>query len=189
MRPPTFLQGVGVALVLALSGAALFAAVAPLVSGAGLLRLLVAGLASAYVIYLLAASRVRTGRFATFVLWLVAVTAMTYLAPSLPLYLIAHALLIWLVRSVFFRRGLLPALLDGALSVVALAAAVWVATGTGSLFLGLWCFFLVQALFVAIPDRLGAHAARRPSAATDDAFDRAYRTAEAAVRRLSSESR
>jgi hypothetical protein len=47
----------------------------------------------------------------------------------------------------------------------------------------------VQALFVAIPDRLGARAARRLSAASDDAFDRAYRTAETAVRRLSSEPR
>jgi hypothetical protein len=48
--------------------------------------------------------------------------------------------------------------------------------------LSLWSYFLVQALFTAIPTR----AARGPAAASeDDAFERAHRAAEAAVRWLS----
>jgi len=194
MKRPTFLQGVGVALAMAFAGAALYTAMSPFAVAAGLLRLIVSGLALAYVVYLLAASPVRTGRFAAFVLWLTAVVVASFLAPTLPAYLLAHVLLIWLVRSLYYRHGLLPALLDGGLSVIALAAGIWAALGTGSLFLALWCFFLVQALFVAIPDRVPAdrvtgRAAPGAASGPEDDFGRAYRNAEAAVRRLSTESR
>jgi hypothetical protein len=54
-------------------------------------------------------------------------------------------------------------------------------------FLGIWCFFLVQALFVAIPKRIN----RKPGAVpagheSADRFQHAYRAAETAVRKLSS---
>lgn len=189
MRHPKFLHGVGIALMLAFAGAALHAAMSPFAGPTGPLRLIVAGTALAYVIYLLAASRIRTGRFATFVIWLTAAVAAAYLVPSLAAFLLAHTLLIWLVRSLYYRHGLLTALLDAGLSVMALAAAVWAAISTGSVFLALWCFFLVQALFVAIPDRISARRAQRAPAVVNDGFERAYRTAEAAVRRLSHQSR
>jgi hypothetical protein len=85
-------------------------------------------------------------------------------------------------------------MLDAGLSGLALAAAVWAAISTGSLFLALWCFFLVQALFVAIPNRMSAprnhgRRAQKSASAVDDDFERAYRNAEAAVRRLATESR
>ena len=189
MRRPTFLHGIGLALVLACAGAALFASVSPFASAAALLRLIITGLGLAYVIYLLAASTVRTGRIATFVLWLIAAVAVAYLAPGLPAFLLAHVLLLWLVRSLYYRHGLLPALLDAGLSIGALVAAVWAAMSTGSLFLALWCFFLVQALFVAIPDRISTGRKSSPPIMAGDDFDKAYRSAEAAVRRLSIESR
>jgi len=51
---------------------------------------------------------------------------------------------------------------------------------TGSLFLAIWCFFLIAALFPVIPN--GAAQAH----AGDDSgpFDRAERSANAALRRL-----
>lgn len=194
MKRPTFLHGVGIALVLAFSGAALYAAVSPFTSSVGLLRLIVSGLALVYIVFLLTASPVRVGRFATFVLWLVAAAAASYLAPGLPAFLLAHVLLLWLVRSLYYRSGVLPAMLDAGLSGLALAAAAWAAISTGSLFLALWCFFLVQALFVAIPERMSAprnhgRRARGSASAVDDDFERAYRNAETAVRRLATDSR
>jgi hypothetical protein len=53
--------------------------------------------------------------------------------------------------------------------------------------LGIWCFLLVQALFVFIPKSInrkpGATQAAHESA---DRFQHAYRAAETAVRKLSS---
>ena len=58
---------------------------------------------------------------------------------------------------------------------------------SGSLFLSIWSFFLVQALFVAIPTRLRQKAGDRgPARDSEDPFQRAHRAAEAALRKLSS---
>lgn len=185
MRRPSFLHGVGLGLLFALCGAAVFAALAPFFAAGAILRLIVAVLAFAYVVYLLGSSRQRVGRFATVVVWFVAAGLLWYLAPPLPLYLIAHVGLIWLARTLYFHESSVPALMDAGLSGLALAAAVWAAVSAGSVFLALWCFFLVQALFVAIPARI-----RRPGpgAGTDsaaDRFERSHRMAEAALRKLS----
>jgi len=69
----------------------------------------------------------------------------------------------------------------------ALGASAWAFFHTGSLFLSLWCFFLAQALFVLIPARIGKkQAATSINDSNNDVnFQRAYREAEAAVRKLS----
>jgi hypothetical protein len=87
-----------------------------------------------------------------------------------------------LLRSLNYSSGLLPALIDFGLGLLGTTFAVWSAQRTGSFGLALWCFFLAQAFHVLIP------ASVRPgqgSPAADDAFARAHRAAEAAVRRLS----
>jgi hypothetical protein len=70
------------------------------------------------------------------------------------------------------------------LSLLGAAFAVWAAQRSGGAWLAFWCFFLVQAFHVLIPPTLGAHA-RDSTDAADDAFARAQRAADAAVRRLS----
>ena len=71
-------------------------------------------------------------------------------------------------------------------AMLALIAGLWAFAHADSLFLGIWTFFLVQALFVAIPTASG----RQPKGSADanagpDHFEQAYRTAETALRRLS----
>jgi hypothetical protein len=55
-----------------------------------------------------------------------------------------------------------------------------------SVFLGIWTFFLVQALFVAVPSadgrRAGSDAGPGPQS---DQFQTAFRNAETALRKLS----
>lgn len=185
MRKPTFIEGVGVAMVASLAGSALYAALTTVFTSGGVLRLVIAGLGLGYVIYLLARTSERVGRVTTLAGWSVAAVAVWVLAPPLMLYLLIHLGLIWLIRSLYFYSSLLSALADLGLGGLALAGAVWSLVHTGSLLLALWCFFLVQALFVAIPPSLD----RRPTSgapATDDRFQQAHRAAEAAVRRLSS---
>ena len=184
MKTPTFLEGVGVALAASVAGSVAHTALSTL-AGGGVLRLVVAGLALGYVAYLLARSPERVGRVTALVGWGVVATVIWLAAPPLALYLLLHLGALWLLRSLFFHSSLLSAAMDLGLSVLALAAGIWAVVHAGSLLLGLWCFFLVQALFVFIPSSLA-----RPSGAGrpegEDPFEHAHRVAEAAVRRLTS---
>ncbi len=184
MKRPTFAHGAGIAFILSFCGAALYATVLPFVAGGGAFRLLVTLLAAAYVLYLLSSSKVRVGRVAIAALWLAAAAALWFASPTLALFLILHAVLIWLLRSLYFHSSVMPALLDLGLSGLGLAAGIWAALSSGSLFLGLWCFFLVQALFVGIP-RSVAKAPARSGPHVDASFQRAHRNAEIALRKLS----
>ena len=187
MKQPTFIEGVAVALVMGITGGILHAALFTLLPGDAVLRLLIAGMGLGYILYLLSRSRERVGRIAMLALWAVAATATWFVAPSLTLYVLAHLGLVWVVRSLYFYASALPALVDLGLNGLAFASAVWAATATHSIFLSIWCFFLVQALFVFIPRRLRRSGrAGRPERGDDDRFQHAYRVAESAVQKLSS---
>jgi len=185
MKRPGFFEGAGIGLVASLAGSVLFVVFAWVFSTPTGLRLLIALLGLAYTAYLLGRSGERVGRLATLALWLSAAGAVWLWQPSLPVYLLFHLGLIWLIRSLYFHASLLGALADLGLNGLALATALWAAERTGSVFLSLWCFFLVQALFTAIPAWT-----RQPGLSADspaeDAFQQAHRAAEAALRRLSS---
>jgi len=187
MKRPTFFEGVGVALAASLTGAVLFGVLASVFAGGLVMRLLIAGMALAYVLYLLRRSRERVGRIVVVAGWLLAAAVIGFLHPPLVLYLVLHIGLIWLIRSLYFYNSALSSLADLGLTGLALTAAVWALTSTGSLLLGLWCFFLVQALFVTIPNNLPRETAEAPSVADgEDHFQHAYQVAQAALRKLSS---
>ncbi len=181
---PSLAAGLGAAFVFSACGAALLAALSPWLGGAAALRAVVALLGFAYAVYVIARSGERVGRLTTLACWLVVAVA-AWLA-GLPLvgYVLLHVGLAWLVRSLYRYSGLLAALADLGLSLLGAAFAVWAAQRSGSAWLALWCFFLVQAFHALIPPAL-ARGRMAPDAA-DDGFARAHRAAEAAVRRLSS---
>ncbi len=187
MKRPSFYQGVAFALAASLAGGAVHAALTALMPGTGGLRLIIAGTGLAYLLYLLSRSPERIGRVTTVLAWTLGAAAAWLTGPPLGLYVLAHLLMLWLARSLYFHSGVLSSLIDLGLSALALCAAVWALLSTGSVFVGLWCFFLVQALFVAIPERLaGRFVSARPASASEDPFEHAHRAAEGALRRLSS---
>jgi hypothetical protein len=173
--------------VLSLLGGATFAGLSHLVDPATALRLVVALLGGSYVCWLVSRSGARIGRVTSVVGWSAAAIALQFSPIALPLYLLVHVALIWLIRSLYFHTSVLPALLDLALSGFGIAAAVWAAEQSNSVFLASWCFFLVQSFFVVIPRTLKDRST--PSAYPPDdvnqPFQRAQRTAEAALRRIS----
>lgn len=183
-KRPSLGLGIGAAFVLSVSGAALLAALGPLAGYGSALRMVVALLGLAYVLFLLGKSGERVGRVTTVALWTLAAAAAW--ASGMPLvgYVLVHVGLIWLVRSLYFYSGVLPALADLGLSVLGAAFAVWAAQRSGSAMLAFWCFFLVQAFYVllpaAVPERRGA-----PADDADSKFNRAHAAAESAIRRLS----
>ena len=127
----------------------------------------------------------RLGRVTTLSLWTVMAAATWWISPPLPLYLIIHVGTVWLVRSLYFYSGVMPALMDLGLNGLSVSAAVWAITRSGSVFLATWCFFLVQALFVAIPPSVQRQTMpEQNTPAESEIFDRAKRQADAALRQL-----
>lgn len=187
MKRPTFFEGVAVALAASAIGAVLFPVLGSVFSATSVLRLLIAGMGLAYVLYLLGRSRERVGRIIAVLLWVLAASVTWFMHPPLMPYVLVHLGLIWLVRSLYFYSSMISALADLGLNGLSVAAAIWAATQSGSLFLSVWCFFLVQALFVAIPTCVNPKPKeRRPDQDSEDRFQHAHRAAEAAVRKLSS---
>lgn len=187
MKQPTFIEGVAVALTASLAGGVLYTALNVAVPDIPVLRLLIAGTGLAYVVYLLGRTPERVGRVTAAATWLLLAGVLWFTQPPLLFYLCAHLGAIWLIRSLYFYSSALSALADLGLTGLALAAGIWAVTRTGSLFLGIWCFFLVQALFVFIPTSMQRKSAPAQASHTRaDRFQHAYRAAETAVRKLSS---
>ena len=187
MKPISFLRGVVIALVLALGVSILFSVLTTLTSSLLALRLLIPAAGGTYLLFLLAHSPQRSGKITALFGWAVAATCLWFFIPGVALYLTLHGLLMWAIRSLCLYRNLLAPLLDLTLTMGSLAAAVWAGQHTGSLFLSVWSLFLVQALFVYIPQYARARQPKRVSAGATDNFSRAAKNAEAALRRLAAD--
>lgn len=185
MKRPSFFHGVIAAAVLGFFASVVVAALTPFVGLAAVIRLVIPALALAYLLYLFSRSDERIGRVTTLSVWAVIAVVSWWVAPALPLYLLIHVAVIWLVRSLYFYSGVMPALMDLGLSTLSVSATVWAISRSGSVFLATWCFFLVQALFVTIPPMIKSRRATDTSAATDNAtFTNAKRNADKALRQL-----
>jgi hypothetical protein len=157
--------------------------------GSSAVFIVVLGLA--YLAYLLASSPSRRGRF---VLGLGSVVILLGTCIVSPVSVVVGTLvvgLIWLVRSVLFYQGILPALWDVGLCILSAVCALGTAVSTHRLWLTVWVFFLLQALFVYIPQRFtrSQHNQSRgrgqaESSSQSDAFARAHRAAEEVLQAL-----
>lgn len=186
MSRPTFPEGAAVALIAALFGSISFTVLPGLLGSASTLQLTVAALGLGYVLYLLGRTQERTGRVVALGAWLLFAGLGLFLVGDPLPYLAVHLGMVWLVRALYHQSGPLAALIDLTLNLLALAAGVWAFVHTSSTFLGIWTFFLVQALFVAIPSTDGRDLATNPTdGGQPDPFQTAYRNAEAALRKLS----
>jgi len=180
---PSFGASLGVGLLLSLCGAAVLSVLGPVLFAGYALRAVIAIVAFAYVLYLIGKSGERVGRVATVVCWLVVAVGAYVAGLPFAAYVLMHVGMIWLVRSLYYYSGVLPALADFGLGVLGVVFAVWAAQRTGSAWLAFWCFFLTQSFHVLIPQSLSLRESQ--ARGSDDTFNRAHRTAEEAIRRLS----
>lgn len=188
MKRPTFFHGVIVAAIFAFFASAMIATLTPFVGFLAVVRFVIPVMGLAYILYLFSRSRERVGRVTTLTLWSALAAITWWVAPPLPLYLLIHVGAMWLVRSLYFYSGVLPAVMDLGLSALSIAAAVWAISHSGSVFLATWCFFLVQALFVAIPPAVKRSPGSTKNAAIEnEPFERARRQADRALTQLFSQ--
>ena len=187
MKHPNFIEGAVFAFVAALGASVVHTTLTPILGHEWVFRLIIPGLGLGYVLYLLLRAQERIGRITAVFAWLLMAGLSWLFLPGLVSYLVAHLGSVWLIRSLYHQSGGLTTLADLMLNAVALMSSVWALVHSGSLFLSVWSFFLVQALFVFIRSYRGI--ARKPDTSTQkksDHFQQAYRTAETALRKLSS---
>jgi hypothetical protein len=187
MNKPGFLEGVVLALILSLLIAALFTILSAFFPTRWLLQSVIAGASFSYILYLLYRSKARTGKVAVVTLWLGFAVVAWIVAPSTLILLFAHVAVIWLIRCLYYHNSILIASLDLGLIVFGMLASLWTLLHTHSLLLAAWVFFLMQALFSVLPQQVFS-ANTKLAKNQDDGFERAYVSAEAAVRQLSSQS-
>lgn len=185
MSRPGFFGGVVIAAILAFFASALVATLTPFFGIVSVSRFIIPALGLAYLLYLMSRCSTRTGRMTTLSLWTAMAAISWWAVPALPLYLLIHVAAVWLVRSLYFYSGIVPALMDLGLSTLSISASVWAMTRSASVFLSIWTFFLLQALFVAIPPTVKRTTRpERNTAADNEDFLRARRQADAALRQL-----
>jgi len=186
MIAPSFFEGVGIALVSAIGGNILFTFMPAITGTLVALKLMVSIITLGYLWYLLRRSTERTGRLTILATWFFATIVVWVWSPSFIVFSLFNAAMIWLVRCLYFYNGLLISLADLLLTLFGFAAANWAMINTQSLFLSIWCFFLVQALFPSLLTLLKNRPGSTPASTTDQAFDSAKRIAESAIHKLSS---
>lgn len=189
MKTATFFEGIFVALVLSFVSSVVLFTLSSIFPISILIRMIITGITFAYILYLLSRSKERVGRIMVITVWFVSMTVLWFAWPPITLFILAHLTSIWLVRSLYYYSSLFSALSDLALNYFSVAIAFVVAGHTNRMFLTLWCFFLIQALFVMIPKNMKKKFTTKSSTPfkKDDEFQHAYRAAQAAVRTLSNQ--
>ena len=194
-RDKALWRGMGAALLLSILGAMVFSFGGSLLGSAAAARLGLTILSLLYLLYILQTSpaaqkemfrhsqSAKRGVLVSLALWLVLTLLLYAFNPSIWIWLVVLTGFSWLVRCFRSYRSLWLAAGDALVNGVALILSLLTALHTHSVFLSLWCFFLIQAALVFLP---GVRRSRQPS--TDEfmvqQFDDAYRSAEAALSRI-----
>ncbi len=186
MKRPDFFEGAVVGVIASIVASALFTTLVWVFNPDNVLELIITGISFGYILYLLARSHEKTGRIVVLTAWSIIATLVWMLSLPLMLFIFVHVALMWLIRSLYFYSSLLSSLIDMGLTGLSLAVALWAGMHTSSLFLSIWCFFLIQALFVTIPARMNKPTTTQLiTPEREDAFESAHRSAETALRKLS----
>ncbi len=181
MNKPGFIEGVVVALVLCIAGSIGYSIVSVVCNNYDTWRVLIAAISFGYSVYLLGRSLQHTGRIIVTLSWLLMSVAVWLFEPPLLHYALIHLASLWLIRSLYFHASILSTLLDLGLIALGVAVSFWALIHSGSPLLSLWCFFLVQAVFVTIPGRIKPVPTNQDTTNSNVKFQQAMRNAQSAL--------
>ena len=183
MNRPTFVEAVVIAIICSVSATAFFHLLSLWLDLGSTMRLTIALTGGLYTVWLTWRAQVKPGRLFLLVLWTVATAATIALDPPLLAHVAVQLMLIWTVRVVTQPRGVIVAVIDGALGALSIGISVWVAQQTGSVLAVTWSVLLTQAVSVLFMPQQPA----RAGTSIDQAkrFSRAQGVAQAALRRMS----
>jgi hypothetical protein len=186
MKAPGLLEGIIVATVASIGGGIVTTLLPVITSEYTAVRILLALLTIAYLLYLMKRSNEHVGRVVMIAAWLIATLGSLLLDTSLLYFGLIQVTAVWITRSLYFHVSVIPALLDLGLIGFGVVASVWAVMQTGSVMTAIWCFFLSQSLFVLIPGFSSHRDTQSCSNSVEvDRFQSAHRVALDAVRKLS----
>ncbi len=192
MKQVNVVHGILVAIGLSVIALFLFPALILLFSKIAAAKLLFIVVGYIYICSLLDAGRGRAGMVVLGCGTLLVLIATGLFSSLLTLVVVGTGVL-WFTRSALVYRSVLGWILDAALCVLAFGAAAWGGSISGSVIAAIWCFFLVQALWVFVPKWIDfgrkevEDSPASPCAAPNSAearFQRAHRAAERALEAL-----
>lgn len=185
MRQVSILNGIAFAIIISLISAFLIHLLPLILTTSSSYRMTVAVLSLAYLLYLFRYSEIRRGRVIVFMLWMSINFAAWFFALNLISLLALNLLMIWLVRSLYFHSSISAAIFDLLLVLMSAGAGTWALLHTSSPVAAVWCFFLCQSLFSAIPQSFLPLNRNNVVSNDADRFEAAHRVAQDAVRKLS----
>ncbi len=185
MKKPSFIEGVVAALIASVTGSTGYSVLSVFYYEEDTWRILITAISFGYSIYLLIRCRQNTGRIIVLISWLLMSIALWLFHPTLFNYALIHLAVIWLIRSVYFHASMLCVLFDLGLIAFGTALGFLALLHSASVLLCLWCFFLVQALFVALPGSVKKAPAGQSAISSHKKFQQAFQTAQSAVKDLS----
>lgn len=185
MRQISILNGITFAIIISLISALLIHLLPLILATSNSYGVTIALLSLAYLIYLLRYSEIRRGRVIVLMVWMSINFAAWFFNLSLINLMAINLLMIWLLRSLYFHSSISAAILDLILVAMSAGAGTWALLQTSSLVAAVWCFFLCQSLFSAIPQSFTAGNKISADGNEADRFEAAYRVAQDAVRKLS----
>lgn len=184
MKQITLLEGIGIAVLsvlVSLSALFMFQAV----FGWSRAAIFAIGLtAILYLAYLCRKSRLRAGKVTITISCLIILSAAMLIFKTLSGLLLFAVGIIWIVRSLLFYSGILPAGADSLLCIMSLALADRAVSAGGGIVTGVWVFFLMQSLWVLIPEYFNQQRPKQRNVRNQSRFNRAYETAEEVIRKL-----
>lgn len=184
MKRPSFAEGVLLALLLSMAASFLYATVTWVLSGIGVIQLLITVISFSYMLYILVRSGEKIGRVVFMGLWFLISSVMWLFDIPLALFSLLHLMMLWVVRSLYFYSSIVSSLIDFSLIGLGLAFSTWSFYQTGSVFMSIWSFFLTQSLFVFIPEQIGAIKNKRANVNNGGEFNQAFKNANNAIRKL-----
>lgn len=188
MKKITLVEGIGVAVLAVLISLAAGFVIRYFFGWDTVFKTNASLLTIAYLVYLIRKSRFRAGKVALSIGCPVILLAAVYFFKTAEGLLAFETGMVWIVRTILHHSGVLAASADLVLCLISSALAGWAFTAVDSMTAGVWCYFLAQSLWVLIP---GSPASKRhaPEKGTDRCrFNRAYESAEEALRMLIKES-
>ncbi|MBA55412.1 MAG: hypothetical protein CMK89_13235 [Pseudomonadales bacterium] len=183
MKLNGFVANVILALLLSLLGASLLMVLGMWLATWMALLVVLSVLAGCYLLWLLYSHGNRRGISLVLLGWCVVGGVVFLLSGGALLALLGYTGLLWMTRSCLRYRKPLLALVDAAISLIAIVLSIWVAQNTHSFALACWAYFFTQSLVFFVP---GYMIAKCPGAHSTDRFCQAQRNAELALARLHS---
>jgi len=184
MNRPSFIEGLVFAFMVSLSASFLYASLTWVLSGFGALQFLITIISVSYVVYMLLRSKEKTGRITVMLTWFLVASGLLVFDVPLSLFCLAHLVMLWVVRSLYYYSSVISSLLDFALIGTSLLFSTWAYYQTGSVFMSIWSFFITQALFVFIPERMRSTATNQLPVSNYHEFNQALKNANYAIQKL-----